>query len=40
MPLLARVADDRTLVDPRTLHGEGDVDAAIAVLVAVLGAAR
>jgi L-seryl-tRNA(Ser) seleniumtransferase len=31
-PLLTRVADDRTLVDPRTLHGDGDLDAAIAVL--------
>jgi L-seryl-tRNA(Ser) seleniumtransferase len=36
-PLLARVAGDRTLVDPRTLHGDGDLEAAIAVLRAVLG---
>jgi L-seryl-tRNA(Ser) seleniumtransferase len=35
-PLLARVAEDRTLVDPRTLHGDGDLEAAIAVLQAVL----
>jgi L-seryl-tRNA(Ser) seleniumtransferase len=39
-PLLARVADDRTLVDPRTLHGDGDLDAAIAVLTTVLETAR
>ncbi|HET6507106.1 MAG TPA: L-seryl-tRNA(Sec) selenium transferase [Baekduia sp.] len=36
-PLLARVADDRTLIDPRTLHDDGDLDAAIAALIAVLG---
>jgi L-seryl-tRNA(Ser) seleniumtransferase len=37
-PLLARVADDRTLVDPRTLHGDGDLEAAIAALKACLSA--
>jgi L-seryl-tRNA(Ser) seleniumtransferase len=35
-PLLTRIADGRVTVDPRTLHGAGDLDAAIAALRAAL----
>jgi L-seryl-tRNA(Ser) seleniumtransferase len=35
-PLLARVTDGRVTVDPRTLHGDGDLDAAVAALRACL----
>jgi L-seryl-tRNA(Ser) seleniumtransferase len=31
-PLLARVTDGRVTVDPRTLHGDGELDLAIAAL--------
>jgi L-seryl-tRNA(Ser) seleniumtransferase len=35
-PLLARVTDGRVTVDPRTLHGDGELDLAIAALNACL----
>jgi L-seryl-tRNA(Ser) seleniumtransferase len=35
-PLLARVTDGRVTVDPRTLHGDGELDLAIAALGACL----
>jgi L-seryl-tRNA(Ser) seleniumtransferase len=35
-PLLTRVTDGRVTVDPRTLHGDGELDLAIAALRAAL----
>ncbi|MCW3003855.1 MAG: L-seryl-tRNA(Sec) selenium transferase, partial [Conexibacter sp.] len=31
-PLLARIADGRVVVDPRTLHGDGELEQAAAAL--------
>jgi L-seryl-tRNA(Ser) seleniumtransferase len=36
-PLLTRIADGRVTVDPRTLHGEGELEQAAAAVNAVLG---
>jgi L-seryl-tRNA(Ser) seleniumtransferase len=35
-PLLARISDGRVVVDPRTLHGDGELEQAAAVVRAVL----
>jgi L-seryl-tRNA(Ser) seleniumtransferase len=35
-PLLARISDGRVVVDPRTLHGDGELEQAAAVIRAVL----
>ncbi|MDX6717209.1 MAG: L-seryl-tRNA(Ser) seleniumtransferase [Baekduia sp.] len=35
-PLLARIADGRVIVDPRTLHGDGELDQAVVAITAAL----
>jgi L-seryl-tRNA(Ser) seleniumtransferase len=38
-PLLARIADGRVVVDPRTLHGDGELEEAAAAIRAALASA-